>query len=133
MFFELDKDEIEYDHLVTKTYLDYGLDYLIHKTGGGGKHYLSPTLISKAEWKEIMNRLRFLNKNCPMTTLRVQPNKYPNESEIWYRTDKYSDPENQSLNSREMCQYLNKIFKSNFVGEIPTDLKIVRYPLPLIT
>ena len=56
LFFEIDKEHIQYNNFITKIYLDNNLDYLIHKTGGGGFHFLSPTLISKVEWKLIMGR-----------------------------------------------------------------------------
>ena len=127
-FFELDVDQVHNRNRITKLYLDNDLDFLEHKTGSGGYHYLSPTLISKSEWKEMMNKVKDLNTKCPMTTLRIQPNKHPNEKFSWYRFDFYYN--NDQLNSYEMSNYLNKLFGSKFKGKISTQLKIVRYPLP---
>ena len=77
-----------------------------------------------------MTELKEINKKCPMTTLRWLPNKYPNESEIWYTNEYRIDPNNSRRNSDEFSKLLNKIFQTHFEGTINTDLKFVRYPLP---
>ncbi len=130
LFFELDKGYTQEEKQeVLDVYRFHGLDVLIHRTSSG-IHFISPTLIELQTWKEAMNKLKEINKKCPMTTLRWLPNKYPNEAEIWYTSEYRSDPNNLRNNSNQLCTLLNHSFRSNFVGTIDTDLKFVRYPLP---
>ncbi len=130
LFFELDNpfDQEEYD-LVFGVYQSYGLDVICHRTGNG-LHFLSPTLIDVETWKEAMKELKEINKKCPMTTLRWNYNKYPNEFKIWFSSTFWSDPNNIRRNSNEFSNLLNKVFHTDFMGTIDTDLKFVRYPLP---
>ena len=130
LFFELDKP-INPAHLskVIDVYKRYGCDFIIHRTGNG-LHFLSPTLISVETWKEMMSELKHINKKCPMTTLRWIPNKFPEERQIWFATEYWSDDSNIRRNSHELSTLLNKNFYSEFKGRVQTDLKFVRYPLP---
>lgn len=142
LFFEVDKyDPRTQTHnenyvrelqIVNSIYRRLGLDYLVHKTQNGC-HFLSPTMIPKLFWSKIIKEdLRDINRKCPMTTLRVEPNKYPNESEFWYRVDAFYFDGNDIRNNFNMCNYLNKIFGTSFRGSPDNnqDIKIVRYPLP---
>ena len=130
LFFELDNpfDQEEYD-LVFGTYQLYGLDVCCHRTGNG-LHFLSPTLISVKEWKEIMSFLKTINKKCPMTTMRWRSDKHSLEGNIWHICTSWSNPDNLRRNSLELSLLLNKTFGTDFMGTITTDLKFVRYPLP---
>ena len=128
-FFEID-DPKDFD-TVEQFYEDEALDVLIHKTGSGGYHFLSPTQMTPDVWKIKMQALRGINPKCPMTTLRMEPNKYPQEDLLWYIT-KIHQFDNEKFNSKDMCQYLNKIFGCNLKGSCTGNLKIVRYPLPMV-
>jgi hypothetical protein len=114
---------------VTKIYKDNDLDLLVHRTGNG-IHFLSPTMIPKLMWKELMSTVKDLNPKCPMTTLRVEPNKYPNESEAWYRCE-VGYGAKPVFNNLSVCMYLNRVFGSEFKGIATGEIKLVRYPLPL--
>lgn len=129
-FYELDTEMIQHLQKVKDVYERENLDYMIHRTGSKGYHFLSPTIITKKRWIRLMRELKDVNPKCPMTTLRTEPNKYPNESESWYRFEKFEGLGNIKFNSLEMCQYLFKIFRCHFQGLVPTELKIVHYPLP---
>ena len=130
LFFETDNPFVqeEYDK-VLNVYRSYGLDCLVHRTGNG-LHFLSPTLIELQTWKKAIAELKHINKKCPMTTLRWWPNKHNSEDQIWDSFEHWSDPNNYRNNSFEFSILLNKTFGSDFEGNIRTDLKFVRYPLP---
>ena len=130
LFFELDKplNELHFSQIID-VYLRFGCDVLIHRTGNGW-HFLSPTLLDLRSWKEAMKQLRDINKKCPMTTLRWIPNKYPQESEIWYHNEYRINPHNIWRNSDEFSKLLNQVFHTQFTGTVKTELKFVRYPLP---
>jgi len=133
-FFELDgaMSEVHEDiESVIGQYVENQMDFFMHRTGKGF-HFISPTLITKQRWKNIMEKLKHINPKCPMTTLRWKPNKYPNEKEVWF-TGKahYCDTERQPMvNSKQMCNLLNTTFGTYFRGEIDFEPKRVKYPLP---
>jgi len=130
--FELDgaMSEIHEDvETIICLYIKNKLEFLMHRTGKGF-HFISPTLISKEKWKEMMQKVHYLNKKCPMTTLRWIPNKYPNERDIWFISKQYYFPPAEQFNSIEMCNLLNHSFEVDFKGSINAAPKQVIYPLP---
>ena len=132
LFFELDKGQtIEFND-VEQTFIKNELDYFIHKTGSGGYHFLSPTLLTAGRWHYIIQNLKKLNPKCPMTTLRMKPNKYYDEDFYWYQIYDEAYFDNEKFNSIQMCNYLNRLFKTHFKGTIETELNIVSYPLPFV-
>ena len=130
-FFELDQEHREFYQDVCNLYELEGLDWIVHRTGGGGFHFISPTMISKEHWKAMHLELHEINKDCPMTTLRIEPNKYPNEDLVWYNSHTEVMNAPTEKNNLQMCNLLNKIFGSKFVGTGAGEIKTVKYPLPL--
>ena len=132
-FFETDKpyNNEHYQRLV-KLYARNQLDVLVHQTGGGGLHWLSPTLITKDLWKELMDQVKDINTKCPMICLRTRPNKYVEESDVWYKsTAGYSGETAEFFNIEELCFLLNKWFGSHFQSRgLKGLLRFVKYPLP---
>ena len=127
-FFETDIDDPNIHDLILSVYKKYNLTVLFHKTGSGGMHYLSPTIIDIPTWKEAHLQLKFINVKCPMICLRVKPNKYPNESEYFYRHEiKNNDTYTWYRNSETICNFLNKIFGSKLIGRLEGDLQTVKY------
>ncbi len=129
LFFEIDKINAVVFSKIIDVYQRFGCDFLVHRTGNGW-HFLSPTLIDLATWKEAMSCLKEINKKCPCVTMRWIPNKYPNEDLIWYNNDSRIDSNNNRRNSDEFSKLLNKVFQTKFVGLVHTELQFVRYPLP---
>lgn len=127
-FFDIDFDFQYSFSLVESHYRDYGYDYLIHRTGNGC-HFLSPTLLTKKEWKAFHEPIKHINPKCPQTTLRWTPNKYPEEDDLWF-VSKFEKFNNHYRNSEELSNLLNGVWLSDFSGFLETDLKFVRYPLP---
>ena len=79
----------------------------------------------------MMSVVKDVNTKCPMITLRIEPNKYPNENEIWYSNDcGYHCECPQLANSDALVNRLNFWFGTDFVGELPTILRFIKYPLP---
>lgn len=126
--FEIDNYNSDTRDFVTNCYKELGLDVLIHRSGLG-YHWISPTLVPLSTWKKFHSTLKGINPKCPMTTLRIKPNKYPHEDQIWYNAEAWY--RNNPNNSTEICNLLNKWFGSYFFGQIITYPKIVRYPLPI--
>ena len=108
------------------------LDVLIHQTGGGGLHWISPTLITKDLWKDLMDEVKDINSTCPMITLRTKPNKYVDEPSVWYKASfGYSGEVAEFFNVEELCNLLNKWFGTEFKSRgLHGQLIFVKYPLP---
>lgn len=130
--FECDFEHRDAIPYVLDVYRIFGLDVLYHRTGCGW-HFISPTLVGLETWKDFHNHLKHINPKCPMTTLRIVPNKHPNEADIWYQSYyKINRDDCTFYNSIEICDLLRKWFGDiPFTGEYLTSPKIVRYPLPL--
>ena len=71
LFFELDREHIDSYEFVNNVFQKNELDYFVHKTGSGGMHFLSPTMITKQRWKDIMKLLKTINPKCPLTGVEV--------------------------------------------------------------
>ncbi len=130
LFFELDRPYSIEDHdRITSVYNDFSLDYLNHRSGNG-KHWFSPTLLSKKVWKEISSHLKDINPKWPRWTLRAKCNKYVNENEIWFNHNCRASHDNIFRNSIQLSNLLNVYFHpydTLFIGKIHTNLKIVNY------
>lgn len=131
-FFEIDSDDAGEIGIVEDLMREYRIDYFRHRTRMG-HHWLSPTVINESTYAIMHYRLRHINSECPMTTLRVEDNKYGRNGEpnFYVPEIQYSFPNNVSNNSRIMCMYLNNIFDTRFAGTNEADIKLVRYPLPI--
>ena len=132
-FFEVDQASDDNIDRIDELYSDYQLDYVRHRTGGGAGsyHWVSPTLISKTEWKKMINEVKDINIKCPQTTMRVEPNKYPNEENIWYShiVGRHAvDP--ITNNSDALTNRINFWFQEDLQGKQPTIIRFVKYPLP---
>jgi len=131
LFFEMDKP-MNWEHFnrVNDVFRFFELDWICHRTGDGW-HWISPTLLRKEAWKLAHELLNDVNRRCPMTTLRIVPNKYPHEDEIWYSHNAgYFNNQPELSNSLQLCNLLNFWFKEHFQGSVYTELKKPRYVLP---
>ncbi len=131
LFFELDRAHTHNLDEVRWVFIKNKLDYFIHLTGSQGHHILSPTLMSSGRWHYIIQDIKHINRECPMTTLRMKPNKYYQEDYFWYQIKEQKHFDNEKVNSLQMCNYFNRLWKTEFKGDIQTELNIVSYPLPL--
>ena len=126
-FFEIDNHDIVLIDSILELYQKYELSVVYHKTGKG-VHFLSPTLIDLNMWKIIHKELLHINFKCPMICLRVLGNKYPNESNYFYKAGVKINCY-QEKNVKSVCLFLNKIFdfEPKLGGLIKGDLQLVSY------
>ena len=126
-FFEIDTHDIKLVDLILETYQKYQLTVLYHKSKMG-YHFISPTLISLEEWKMIHKQILHINPSCPMITLRVEGNKYPNELNYFYKAGVKINC-HQEKNVKSICLFLNKVFdfEPKLGGLIEGDLQLVSY------
>ena len=126
-FFEIDTHDIKLVDLILETYQKYELTVLYHKSKMG-YHFISPTLINLDKWKLIHSALIHINPTCPMITLRVMGNKYPNEYEYFYKAGIRINCDS-SKNVKSIWLFLNKVFdfEPKLRGLIEGDLQLVSY------
>ena len=127
-FFETDEFIPKEHKLILFVYEKYNLTVLYHKTGSGGMHYLSPTIINIKTWKEAHFILKDINKKCPQICLRMKPNKHSNEAEYFFRHEiRNNGTYTWYRNAETVCNYLNKIFGSKLIGRLKGEFEIVKY------
>ena len=126
-FFELDEPfNATHYYRVCECYRLFGCDFLVHRTGNG-LHFLSPTLVSREDWKDMSDMLKDINPRCPQINMRWKNNKYVEEKEIWFSSSVGYNNDGSRPNSFELLVLLNKLFKCEFEGNYPTVLQFTNY------
>ena len=67
-----------------------------------------------------------------MTCMRVEPNKYPDETGVWYLSSVEYNNFYPERNNYELCVYLNHIWGVKFHGTGKGSIQTVNYPLPIV-
>ena len=129
--FEVDNFNLDEFNLILETYKKFNLNCVYHRTGSGGFHFLSNTLLNLETWRLIHSELIHLNKRCPMITLRVKSGKggiYPNEN-YFYKSKVKINCDDPSKNVESVSLFLNKVFdfEPKLKGTLEGDLQLVSY------
>ncbi len=128
-FFEIDEPfNIKHYYRICELYRICGCDFLVHRTGNG-LHWLSPTLIDRQTWKDMMDIVKDINPRCPQINMRWKNNKYVEEKEIWFSSSVGHCNDGSRPNSFELVALLNTFFRVSppFKGNYPTVLKFTQY------
>jgi hypothetical protein len=120
--FELDREHTTYAPFVIETLRQVFAMTTMHCTGNG-IHFYNLPLMKKEAWKELHKLLKHVNPMCPMTTLRIQPNKYENEESVWYNGYIVDWQEREAAP-------LNKHMLDRIITGLQEEFETVRYPLP---
>lgn len=81
-FFELDTKDIDKLHFVLDVYRTNLNSVYVHELLSG-YHFFNLQPIDKVAYNRIINLLKFLNPLCPLTVLRIIPNKWNGEQRYW--------------------------------------------------
>lgn len=120
--FELDGEHMDYLPFVTNVLADIFEMVLIHCTGRGTHLFALPPT-DKESWKIAHKILEDVNPSCPMTTLRITPNKWEGEELVWYHGYVYfRDEKRVSELNKKILEEFFKMLQEHFVA--------VQYPLP---
>ena len=131
LLFETDNFNLDEFNLILETYKKFNLNCVYHRTGSGGFHFLSNTLLNLETWKKAILQLKEINKKCPMITLRVKSGKggiYPNEN-YFYKSKVKINCDDPSKNVESVSLFLNKVFdfEPKLKGTLEGDLQLVSY------
>lgn len=80
--FEIDTKNVNTVHKVLEIYDSYLGSVYVHETLNGF-HFYNLTPIDKKLYGEIIRQIKPINPECPLTTLRLLPNKWENEARYW--------------------------------------------------
>lgn len=122
-FFELDSKNIDNLHFVLDTYrANLGSCY-VHETISG-YHFYNFRRISKESYYRIIKLMKHLNPLCPLTVLRIEPNKWQNEARYW-RKGEIVGSINQDTYE---LQWFKSMLESQNIQAIKDIYEVVRYP-----
>lgn len=82
LFWEIDNQNEELLYEVLEIYRFMKLPVYVHKTMRG-YHFLSVKPICESVFNWCISNIRTTNPKYPPLTLRIKPNKYPNEDKVW--------------------------------------------------
>ena len=123
-FFELDTKDINKLRLVWTTYLNKLGSVFIHETMNG-YHFYNLTPIDKEAYGKFMRNLKYLNPECPMTTLRIIPNKWMGEYRYWRN---YQLLENLLMDDVKLKEFSKWLIGCSY-NMIKCYYQVVRYPM----
>lgn len=121
-YFELDSEKGM--DIVLKSYKTLRIPVYVHRTMRG-YHFLSTVSMSADEHLIWIKPLMHLNPKCPMVTLRIKPNKWVGESEVFNQFDIHENHANTDQISRliELQQMITK----QYIGLLQNKYYLLRY------
>jgi len=125
LFFELDSlDEVDFG-IIYEAYFKNRLPFYVHRTMRG-YHFLSVKPIAKELHAKIMKSIKPLNPDCPHITIRIKPNKWIGEREV-FKVDAVLSITTEAYYTEKTYQ-LKKWMERQFIGLIRKNYKVVNYP-----
>lgn len=123
LFWEIDnKEESELDKVLA-IYNYLLLPVYVHETMRG-YHFISIKPVRKDVWQYAISKLRETNLSYPPITLRILPNKYEGESEVWNKSfiiSRKHHADTQELHQLMQSQNITKLGEKYVVVQYPID------------
>lgn len=124
-FFEWDQEHFEHLSSMEDIILDVNVPCLVHATGKG-IHLLSLIPIATERWKKIHKKYKYINPKCPMTTMRIIPNKYQREIGCWLDSWVITPLGDNILGAMK----IDEEYFISLIKRMMEQCQVVRYPLP---
>lgn len=118
-FFELDTKDYDKLHYVLDVYRENLETCYVHELLTG-YHFFNFRAIDKEMYGRIIRLLKQLNPLCPLTVLRIIPNKWENEFRYWKKSSIIGT-------SRELEEFKNNL-ENQDINAISQKYEIVNYP-----
>lgn len=126
LLFELDSIQSELLMKVHDVYSKYEIPYLAHRSMRGW-HFISVKPISKELYWQAVREIKPLNPECPLITIRVKPNKWRGEPELFKHV--ILEPLNYASHVDDNLFEFYKMLKYQQLGLMAMKYKIVRYAI----
>lgn len=111
--FETDDKTKEHFDIMLEHYKVWNIPVYYHESMRGW-HWLSVKPMHQSSYETFINEIKYINPDCPLTTIRIKPNKWIDEDKIWHNSawwmnDKHSDTYRLAAAMRiEDYDYLSK-------------------------
>lgn len=125
LWYESDTTDLHLHNQVLGFYRLLGIDVYWHRTTKGF-HYITLKLFPTIEYEQIINdvKKRF-NNGTFYYSLRIIPNKWQNESGIWYTGDIEDNGSNHFLQLRKIQKAINQPYIFNYNRTIPRTVELL--------
>lgn len=124
LFFELDSKREDKLNAVLEVYKDLGLAVYYHETTHG-YHFYSLRPIPKTVYWSAIRRIKILNPACPLTTLRLKPNKWQEEKKFWKNGTIIANV--SELDTGELYAFKDMLERQQ-IGLIARRYQVINYP-----
>lgn len=119
-FFELDTKNISSLRKVLDTFRDNLGSVYVHELIGGF-HFYNLEKISKERYWKIIRGIKLMNPECPLTVLRLIPNKWEGEAKFW-KKGIILGRDSPELSELKTC------IESQNIAPLKNKYEIVHYP-----
>lgn len=126
LLFELDTLDNDAFQKVHEVYSKYEIPYLAHRSMRGW-HFLSVKSIPKELYWQAIREIKPLNPECPLITIRVKPNKWVNEAQLFKQV--IIEPFNYLHNADNELREFARLLRYQMLGLMATKYKVVRYAI----
>lgn len=126
LFFELDSKDPQMLETVLNVYRANKIPVYYHETMRG-YHFLSVKPIPEATYHFLLASLKPLNMACPHVTLRIKPNKWVGEREIFKRGNTWESPELEDIPHNQRVRQLARWIELQHIGLIKKYYFVVHY------
>lgn len=123
-FFELDTLEEKIFKIIIRAYAELKLPVYVHRTMRG-YHFISIVAIHKDCYADWIKPLMKYNPKCPMVTLRIKPNKWLNEKDV-FKQGAIFDNGASEITVKETDKVKTWI-ERQFIGLLQMKYYVVRY------
>lgn len=126
LFFELDTKDQQAINQVLSVYKLQKLPVYYHETMRG-YHFLSIKPMIEGAYHFLLSSIKHLNMDCPHVTLRIKPNKWEGESEIFKRGYVWESPEIDDIAFNRHTRLLARWLEFQHIGLIKKNYFVVHY------
>lgn len=110
--------------IVLRSYSDLHFPVFVHRTMRG-YHFLSPIAMSTDDYLKWLKPLIHFNPKCPMVTLRIKPNKWIGETELWQEWQIFDNNATQERIDKTI--ELKNMVVNQHIGLLQNKYYMVRY------
>lgn len=125
LWFELDTDDIGQHLQVLYFFKMNKIDVFWHRTAKG-YHYITMKLYPVDQYQTIIDYLKEQYTNMTFSySLRIIPNKWINESSVWYNGEVIDNGSNDFIKLRRIQKAINQPYIFNYNRTIPNTVELL--------
>lgn len=126
LFFELDNKDPQQIDTVLAVYKMNNIPVYYHETMRG-YHFMSVKPIREELYHKLLSQIKPLNVLCPHVTLRIKPNKWVGEREVFKSGHVWESPHIEDIPFNEATRELARWMEFQHIGLIKKKYFVVHY------